>query len=123
LPHWLQLTELTQADIIRGDAVALAIVALVQSGGGMWSGTTGELFTAMQTHKPDDARHWPANERALGKRIVKVSPPLRSSGISPQKTRGANGTNWTFLQVALPGQNDADEVNADDIGPVSLFES
>jgi len=98
-------------------------VALVQAGGGMWSGTTGELFTAMQTHKPDDARHWPANERALGKRIVKVSPPLRSSGISPQKTRGANGTNWTFLQVALPGQNDADEVNADDIGPVSLFES
>ena len=66
-------------DVVESDEVAAAVVRLLETGSGVWTGTAGELLQAILPERPD--KHWPANARAMTARLKRIAPALRQVGI------------------------------------------
>jgi hypothetical protein len=71
------------AELVAGDVVAEAIVAVARKRGvDGWSGTAGELLKAIQPWRPDDKRMaWPKTAKGLGGIVRRLAPSLRSVGV------------------------------------------
>ena len=80
-------------DVVDGDPVAAAIVALMENRE-EWQGTASELLTAI-TPKGNDGnprppRGWPGSPRGMAAQLKKVTPALRVVGIDVQHDRASD---------------------------------
>lgn len=120
---YLELTRQVQADVTAGEPLAVAILALLETrathGVNGWHGTTAELLDAIKTHRPDDAvKGWPANSKALGRRLNIVSPSLRAHNIDVRRHKTNGGVTYTFTPQ-LPDMSAYDMPNMSP-GPAEL---
>lgn len=85
LPNYLERSRSVQADVADDDPVAAAIVALVESVSD-WEGTAAQLLDRLEPPDPKP-RSWPSTARALGGRVRKIAPALRSIGVTVDHDR------------------------------------
>lgn len=102
---YLEVTRQVQADVTGGEPLAVAILALLEanalSGKTQWHGTTADLLQAVKTYRPDDdARGWPANAKALGKRLNIISPSLRAHNVDVARHKTKTGVMYTLTPQA-----------------------
>ena len=116
--------ERIAADVIESDAVATAIVALIDGRGGSWTGTAGELHTALTPDKPPQG--WPKTGRGMVGPLKRITPALRQVGIEVNKAdaRTARGQTYTIeraceqpSQHAQPSRDAADGPESADADP------
>lgn len=77
---------------IEGDAVASAIVRLLDASAAPWTGTHGELLEALNRRRGEcesPPKGWPRNARALSGRLTRAQPNLRKIGIEIDRDREA----------------------------------
>jgi hypothetical protein len=71
--------QVIASEVVEADAVAAAIVRLMESRSDDWTGTASDLLTATTPQQPP--RGWPANARALVGRLRRVRPALLAVGV------------------------------------------
>lgn len=90
--------------VIEDDPVAMSILRLVrESPNRQWSGTTAELFDALQASVPNWQRDAsaPKSAAALGKMLVRLRPALEMRELAVDLARSNKGTNIT-LRLPMP---------------------
>jgi hypothetical protein len=98
---YLALSANTQAEIVSGDPVAIAITEIVAMNGGRWEAATSEILEQVNRRRPEHSgKGWPDNARAMGRKLVRISPALRAFGCEPEKQERNRGTLWTFTTRA-----------------------
>lgn len=108
-------------DVIESDAVAVAIVALVDSRGGSWSGTAGDLHAAITPDKPP--KGWPKTGRGVIGPLKRITPALRQVGIDVSKpeARTSRGQTYTIERVASEPSQPSQPSPEADHGPQTLI--
>jgi hypothetical protein len=73
-------------EVLEADAVAVAVLSLLDRTAGQWEGTTGELLQAIRP--ADRLPHgWPETARALAGRLKRLTPALRAAGVEVERDR------------------------------------
>jgi len=73
-------------EVLEADAVAVAILSLLDRTGGQWEGTTAELLQAIRP--ADKFPHgWPETARALAGRLKRLTPALRAASVEVERDR------------------------------------
>lgn len=116
-------------DVIEGDPVAVAIVALIERAGAF----EGNAAAIQEEIKPERAgKEWPANARGLSGRLRRLIPALKIVGIEAippnqsdkarkwrlHRAQVGESAGATALTAQPPESGDSDQENADSGGAV-----
>jgi hypothetical protein len=103
-------------DVIEGEAIATAILRLMQQEGATWSGTAGKLLNRLEEivgEKEARRRHWPGSAPVLGARLRRIQERLRRVGIEVSYGRkGLAGTRLINIRQIDDSQNAVSPVSA-----------
>ena len=80
----------TNLDVIEGEAVATAVLRMMDARGEDWTGTASELLDQLETvvgEKEAKRKHWPGSASALSQRLRRVASRLRKLGIKTSFAR------------------------------------
>ncbi|MEP7118902.1 MAG: hypothetical protein ABI880_15030 [Acidobacteriota bacterium] len=95
---WLDARDSGSADLLSGDPVAQAVLALTLP----WSGTSTELLadlTAAVSEHTRAARAWPASARGLSGVLRRLAPDLRRAGVDVDFDHREGHTGRRLLQI------------------------
>lgn len=99
--------EQVAADVVQGDALAMAVIELVgASVEGRWHGTPTELHRALDRYR-HDASAWPKSSKALSGQLTRLGPALRSQGVTLTKQRTNTQRILTLSDSAASDARDA----------------
>lgn len=90
-------------DVVAGDPVGEAIVALVGEHGA-WTGSAGELLAAIRPKDAAPPRGWPRTPRAMGGRLRRLAPALRQVGVEVIPPAEDDKTRTYALRTARTAQ-------------------
>lgn len=82
------------AEVIEGDAVALAVEHFM-SRRRRWRGTAQELLDELT--EPERAKHWPSDAQRLGARLKRAAVALRSRGIDYEIKKATTSDRTRFI--------------------------
>ena len=86
-----------EADMAEGDAVAVAVAALLDTTGGTWRGAAAELYCELTPeHAP---KSWPADPTRLSGRITRSLPLLARLRISATQWRTKDARGWELRRL------------------------
>jgi putative DNA primase/helicase len=91
------------AEVIEHDSVAAAIVRLLE-GEATYNGTAAALLDRLDNLVTDTvkrSRHWPSSPAALGTRLQRITPALRSLGYTVEKGKGGPDSK-RYVRLARP---------------------
>ncbi len=92
--------ERLAADVVYGDPVAAAVLALVEKDHG-FTGTAAELLRALTYFAPDPRpKTWPADATRLSGQLKRVTPGLRDVGVKVEMRRTGGGRRVTVGRLA-----------------------
>lgn len=107
--RFLQAYEAVREDMIEtgieADPVATAMLHMVRDVGS-WRGTATELLAHLDARRdgtppPND---WPETPQAMGGRLTRAAPLLRSSGIDVSRDRGTGSKRTRIIELAQVGE-------------------
>jgi hypothetical protein len=98
------------SDIARGDVIFEPLVAVLADADGEWTGTPGELLTALGASSPvaNRAEDWPKSAKALGNRLTRLDAALRIAGIEVGAKRTVNGKRVRTIRQVHPASAPAE---------------
>lgn len=79
LERYLDQAADLQREALEADPFGTAVVDLVRSSGGSWSGEAGELLERIAPERPP--KGWPASPRAARAALERLRVPLRAAGV------------------------------------------
>lgn len=97
--------EQVAADVVQGDAVAMAVLDLLEElPAGAWHGSPTDLHRALDRHR-HDAAAWPRSPKALSGQLARLTPALRAAGVEVARERSGNrGRTFTLSRVSQVSQ-------------------
>lgn len=103
--------EQVAADVVQGDALAMAVLELVAATTeGRWHGTPTELHRALEQHR-HDASAWPKSPKALSGQLTRLGPALRSQGVTVTRERTDTQRTLTLTDSGTDDAHDAHDAH------------
>ncbi|MFC7478527.1 hypothetical protein ACFQS7_29685 [Dankookia sp. GCM10030260] len=91
--------------VIEGDAIASAVLEIMDGNPNGWSGTATNLLDALRAEVSEAVereRSWPKGAAQLSARLTRAAPALRRVGVTVEQTR-AGGTGKRLWRIARAG--------------------
>ncbi len=93
-------SERLAADVVYGDPVAAAVLALVEKDHG-FTGTAAQLLKSLTYYAPDPRpKTWPADATRLSGQLKRVTPGLRDMGVEVETRRTGAGRQVLVRRLA-----------------------
>jgi hypothetical protein len=94
---------------IEADLVATALLYMVREVGS-WTGTATKLLAELDRRRDGATppRGWPETPQAMGGRLTRAAPLLRSSGIDVSRDRVAGSNRTRIIELAQVGEKPSD---------------
>ncbi len=99
--------EQVAADVVQGDALAMAVIELVAATiEGRWHGTPTELHRALERYR-HEASTWPKSPKVLSGQLTRLGPALRSQGVTVTRERTDTQRTLTLTDTKRNDAHDA----------------
>jgi hypothetical protein len=88
LSRYMEQAGELQREALDADAFGLAVVELVRTAGGEWSGEAGDLLERLSPERPP--RGWPTTPRGVRAALERLRVPLRAAGVELEVERAGH---------------------------------